>query len=158
MCSMRERRASAERPWSSVPRTHAWHVTATLEGGVGSPLIYSHACDCALGEYDSRVTRLVGKKHQRFAAYAWGKYEAEGRGAIVVREADVRKKLSIPEDIELEPVYRFGYCTLEALQGANLPKWVRDSAERVLSLVREYDPQRGYVVLCHHLDAGVQPT
>jgi len=137
---------------------HAWHVTATLEGGAGSPLIYQHACDCALGEYDSRVFRSVGKRHRRFAAYAWGKYESEGKGAVVVWEADVRKKLDIPEDIEVEPVYGFGYCTLDALQTGNLPAWVRENAERVLPAVREYNPRTGYVVLCRHLDAGVQPT
>lgn len=137
---------------------HAWHVTAALEGGIGSPIIYPHACDCSLGEYDSRVFRLVGKRHPRFAAYAWGKYQAEGRGAIVIWEADVRKKLDIPDDIEVEPVYGFGYCGLNALEGADVPAWVKDSADRLVPVVREYDPNTSYVVLCRHLAAGVQPT
>lgn len=137
---------------------HGWHVTATLEGGVASPIIYPHACDCALGEYDSRIARLVGKKHRAFAAYAWGKYQAEGRGAVVAWEVDVRKKLDIPADIEIEPVYGFGYCTVAALEGTNLPTWVKENAERVLPAVREYDPEEGYIVLGCHLDGAVPAT
>jgi len=65
---------------------HAWHVTITLEAGIATPIAYAHACDCAVSDHDSRAAWFVAKQHDRFGAYPWGKFKAEGRGAVVIVE------------------------------------------------------------------------
>lgn len=138
---------------------HRWHVTAANLDGADEPVVYDHPCDCDLGEYDSRVFRMVGLQHPRWAAYSWGKFTALGRGVVVLQEADVRRALDISSDIEIDPIYQIAYCTLEALEGTTLlPASLRENAERVSPAVRAYDPQTGYVIFCKHLEDGAPPT
>ncbi len=137
---------------------HSWHVTAMVPSDSDDVLVFDHPCDCAFGEYESRVFRMVGMRHRRFASYAWGKYQQEGRGAVVAWEVDAHRKFDIPDQIPLEPLYEFGYCALGSLDSSGMPTWLRAEEPKIRPAVAEYNPETGYVVVCRHLDGGVEPT
>jgi hypothetical protein len=98
----------------------------------------------ALDTPDQHAT-FIKSQWQVFAAFAWEKYESEGRGAIVVdlRHASVEGKA-----INVPTVYVAEGSEKLARRGG----W---PSEEVAEVIRDYDPAQDVIFLFLRLDGDV---
>jgi hypothetical protein len=89
--------------------------------------------------------KLLRSEWREFAAFAWGKYLSEGRGAIIINLRQGRlsgSKLQVPTSYLAEGSQRL----------AKLGGW---PGEEVAQIVRQYDPEQDVVFLFLRLDGDV---
>lgn len=93
---------------------------------------------------DAHVT-FIRSQWSEFAAFAWGKYQSEGRGAVVV---DLMRASKSGEHLQVPTYYiAEGTKRLSALGG-----WPNDE---IADLVKEYDPEQDVVFIFLRLDGDV---
>jgi hypothetical protein len=89
--------------------------------------------------------KMLRSEWREFAAFAWGKYLSEGRGAVVVnfrRGKQSGSRLQIPTS----------YVADESPRLAKLGGW---PGEDIAQIVRQYDPQQEVLFLFLRLDGEV---
>lgn len=93
---------------------------------------------------DAHVT-FIRSQWRDFAAFAWGKYASEGRGAVVV---DLLKASKAGETLQVPICY-----VAEGGEGlTKLGGWPNDEISEV---VRDYDPEQDVVFIFLRLDGDV---
>jgi hypothetical protein len=93
---------------------------------------------------DAHVT-FIRSQWRDFAAFAWRKYQSEGRGAVVV---DLTKASKSAESLHV-PTY---YVAEGSERLSNLGGWPNDE---IADLVKDYDPEQDVVFIFRRLDGGV---
>jgi hypothetical protein len=90
---------------------------------------------------DAHVT-FIRSQWRDFAAFAWGKYVSEGRGAVVV---DLSKASKIGESLQV-PTF---YVAESSERLSNRGGW---PSEEIAEVVRDYDPEQDVVFIFIRLD------
>jgi hypothetical protein len=93
---------------------------------------------------DAHVT-FIRSQWRDFAAFAWGKYLTDGRGAVVV---DLVKASKSGEDLQV-PTY---YIAEGSERLSRLGGWPN---EEIADVINEYDPEQDVVFIFLRLDGDV---
>lgn len=93
---------------------------------------------------DAHVT-FIRSQWSDFAAFAWRKYQSEGRGAVVV---DLTKASKSDAGLHV-PTY---YVAEGSERLSNLGGWPSDE---IADLVRDYDPEQDVVFIFRRLDGDL---
>jgi hypothetical protein len=93
---------------------------------------------------DAHVT-FIRSQWSDFAAFAWGKYLSEGRGAVVV---DLMKALKSGEKLQV-PTYYVADGSERLSKRGGWPN------EEIADVVKEYDPEQDVVFIFLRLDGDV---
>lgn len=93
---------------------------------------------------DAHVT-FIRSQWSDFAAFAWSKYQSQGRGAVVVDLANASKSgatLNVPTYYVAEGSVRL----------SNLGGWPNDE---IAALIKDYDPEQDVVFIVRRVDGDV---
>ena len=93
---------------------------------------------------DAHAT-FIRSQWRDFAAFAWGKYASEGRGAVVV---DLLKATKTSEGLEV-PTYYVADGSEKLSSRGGWP------SEEIAEVVKEYDPELDVVFIFVRLDGDV---
>lgn len=88
---------------------------------------------------------LIRAQWRDFAAFAWGKYSVEGRGAVVV---DLRKAAKSGADLHVPTYYVADGSERLSTRGG----W---PSQEITEVIHEYDPEQDVVFLFLRLDGEV---